>query len=145
MSRYAYEGGEGRRAAEVAATCSATLIDEVAVSRVRERLAGEHLAKRTTDIFSALADPTRLRILQALALEELCVCDLALLAGVSQSAASHQLRLLRDRDLVAYRRDGKRAVYRLADDHVRRLLDQGLAHAAEGATPRPIPPGGLGA
>lgn len=82
-------------------------------------------------IFSALADPTRLRILDALAAEELCVCDLAAVCGISQSGVSHQLRLLRDGGLVAFRRDGNRAVYRLADDHVRVLLDVGLAHADE--------------
>ncbi len=119
------------RADDAAASCSTTVIDESAVARVSAQLARGALAKRTTDIFSALADPTRLRILQALSLEELCVCDIARIACVSQSAASHQLRLLRDRDLVAYRRDGKRAVYRLADEHVRLLLEQGLAHAAE--------------
>lgn len=85
----------------------------------------------TTGIFSALADPTRFRILEALSYQELCVCDLVALCEVSQSGVSHQLRLLRDRGLVAYRRDGNRAVYRLADDHVRTLLGQGLEHAGE--------------
>ncbi|PKQ14887.1 MAG: hypothetical protein CVT67_11930 [Actinobacteria bacterium HGW-Actinobacteria-7] len=66
-----------------------------------------------------------------LAREELCVCDLAEVAGISQSGASHQLRLLRDRGLVAYRRDGQRAVYRLADDHVWMLIAAGLEHADE--------------
>lgn len=89
-------------------------------------------AKRTTDIFSALSDPTRFRILDALSVEELCVCDLACVTGVSQSAVSHQLRVLRDLDLVSYRREGRRAVYRLADDHVRVLIEQGLEHADEG-------------
>ncbi len=106
-------------------------MDMAAVSRVSAKLVSEMWAKRTTDIFSALSDPTRLRILQALSLEELCVCDIAAIAGVSQSAASHQLRLLRDRDLVTFTRVGKRAVYRLADEHVRLLLEQGLAHAGE--------------
>jgi ArsR family transcriptional regulator len=87
--------------------------------------------ERTTAIFSALADPTRFRILDALSHEELCVCDLAAICGISQSGVSHQLRLLRERELVAFRRDGNRAVYRLADDHVRTLLAQGLAHADE--------------
>lgn len=86
---------------------------------------------KTTAIFSALADSTRFRILDALSREELCVCDLAEIVGVSQSGVSHQLRLLRDRGLVAYRRDGQRAVYRLADEHVRSLIDVGLEHADE--------------
>ena len=93
--------------------------------------AGEQEITRTTAIFSALADPTRLRIVEALSREELCVCDLSSLAGVSQSGVSHQLRILRDRGLVAYRREGNRAVYRLADDHVRDLLAIGIEHASE--------------
>ena len=82
-------------------------------------------------MFAAFADPTRFRILEALSAGELCVCDLASLGSVSQSAISHQLRLLRERGLVTFRRDGNRAVYRLADDHVRTMLAQGLAHADE--------------
>lgn len=71
-------------------------------------------------------------MLLALAREPLCVCDLAEVAGVTQSAVSHQLRTLRLLDLVTWERDGKRAVYRLADDHVRVLLEIGLQHAIEG-------------
>ena len=92
--------------------------------------------QRTVGIFSAMADPTRLKILEALAAEELCVCDLAEVCGISQSGVSHQLRLLRDRGLVAFRRDGNRAVYRLADDHVNVLLSVGLEHADEGQVHR---------
>lgn len=86
---------------------------------------------RVTVIFSALSDPTRFRMLDALSRADLCVCDLASIAGISQSGVSHQLRLLRDRGLVTYRREGQRAVYRLADDHVRTLLKVGLEHAEE--------------
>ena len=83
------------------------------------------------EIFGALSDPTRLRILLALAEQELCVRDLAVVARISQSGVSHQLRTLRALDLVAFRREGKRAVYRLADEHVRTLLTQGIEHASE--------------
>ena len=81
--------------------CSACLIDAAAVRRVSAALVDARRAERVSAIFSALADPTRFRILSALSLEELCVCDLAAVARVSQSAASHQLRLLRERGLVA--------------------------------------------
>ena len=111
--------------------CSALVLDAEAVDRVRQRLAHHTLAARTATLFSAAGDPTRFRILDALSHEELCVCDLAILAGISQSGVSHQLRLLRDRGLVSFTRDGNRAVYRLADEHVRALLAIGLAHAAE--------------
>lgn len=108
------------------------LVDPVAVARIREDMADDVRVDLTTAIFSALSDPTRFRILDALAVCELCVCDLAEVAGISQSGVSHQLRILRDRGLVAYRRDGQRAVYRLADDHVRALIAVGLEHADEG-------------
>ena len=84
--------------------------------------------------FELLADPTRARLLHALSLsEELCVCDLALLLGRSESALSHQLRLLRDRRVVGRRKEGRIVYYRLADDHIRHVLADGLRHAREGA------------
>lgn len=112
-------------------TCEATIVNAGAIGRVRDALADAPARKSACDIHGAIADPTRHLLLEALAVEPLCVCDLAELAGVSNSAVSHQLRILRDLDLVAYRRDGKRAVYRLADDHVRALLALGLDHGAE--------------
>jgi DNA-binding transcriptional ArsR family regulator len=111
--------------------CDARVVDAVAVGRAVATLPPQHEQDRLAALFAALADPTRARLLLALAGEALCVCDLAEIAGVSQSAVSHQLRTLRDLRLVAWTRDGKRAVYRLADDHVRDLLEIGLIHAAE--------------
>lgn len=108
-----------------------TVVDATAVGRVRDALGPDASFKACSDIFGAMSDPTRLRILSALACEELCVCDVAAVTGASQSAVSHQLRILRQLDLVAYERRGRRAVYRLADDHVRSLLDIGKAHADE--------------
>jgi ArsR family transcriptional regulator, lead/cadmium/zinc/bismuth-responsive transcriptional repressor len=113
-------------------SCSAEVVDAPAIDRVRKGLADDRRVASTTAIFSALSDPTRFRLLDALAREELCVCDLAVIAGISQSGVSHQLRVLRDRGLVTYRREGPRAVYRLADDHVRSLIAVGLEHADEG-------------
>lgn len=115
--------------------CAVTFVDPQAVAVARGRLASDARALRTTAIFSALSDPTRLRILEALAEVELCVCDLAEVVGISQSGVSHQLRLLRDRGLVAFRREGNRAVYRLADEHVRSLIATGFEHADEGVAP----------
>lgn len=112
--------------------CAARIVDADAVSRVVTALPGEAAQARVADIFRALADPTRMRLLLALSDEALCVCDLAEVAGVSESGVSHQLRMLRDLRLVAFERDGKRAVYRLADDHVRDLLALALVHAEEG-------------
>lgn len=83
------------------------------------------------EIFRVLGDPTRLKICMFLAQAELCVCDLASILGISESAVSHQLRVLRSQRLVKYRREGKMAFYSLDDDHVQALIDQGLEHVEE--------------
>ena len=82
-----------------------------------------------------LGDATRIRILDALSRDELCVCDLAALLDMSSSAISHQLRVLRDARLVKYRREGKMVCYSLDDDHVLTLFAQGLAHIQHTAPP----------
>ncbi len=79
-------------------------------------------------IFKALGDPTRLRIIDSLSKEELCVCEIAELLNMNQSAISHQLRVLRNLRLVKYRKEGKSAIYSLDDDHVLQLFNQGLEH-----------------
>lgn len=118
-------------------TCDRFAVDERAVADVLGALPDAHTTAALAGIFDALSDPTRLRILQALLhAGSLCVCDLAAVTGVTPSGVSHQLRLLRDRDLVSSERDGKRAVYRLADGHVARLLAEGLDHANEAVTGR---------
>ena len=113
--------------------CAARIVDVPAVKLVAAALPDEAARGRLADVFRALGDPTRVRLLLSLSRESLCVCDLSEIAGVSESAVSHQLRTLRDLRLVAWERDGKRAVYRLADDNVRDLLAIGLAHAEEGS------------
>lgn len=113
-------------------------VDDARVRRVRRALVSADAALALAETFSLLGDATRTRILHALSVDELCVSDLAGLLAISPSAASHQLRLLRDRRLVAVRREGKRTYYRLQDEHIRTLVDMGLSHAAEDATtPRP--------
>lgn len=82
----------------------------------------------TADIFDLLSDPNRLRLLVAMLDGELCVCDLAAVCAMSESAASHALRLLRAHRVVTARRSGRRAFYRLADAHVRMLLDLAFTH-----------------
>ena len=90
--------------------------------------------ERLGELLALLSDASRIRILFALAsVDELCVSDLAGLLGISASAASHQLRLLRDRRLVEVRREGKRTFYRLQDEHIRTLVGMGISHAAEDA------------
>jgi ArsR family transcriptional regulator, lead/cadmium/zinc/bismuth-responsive transcriptional repressor len=106
-------------------------VDDSRVRRVRRALVSEDAALSLAETFSLLGDPTRTRILHALSVDELCVSDLAGLLGISPSAASHQLRLLRNRRLVAVRREGKHTYYRLEDEHIRTLVDMGLSHAQE--------------
>lgn len=96
------------------------------------RVLGVGDARRVMGTFELLANPTRARILHALTLaHELCVCDLAWVLGISQSALSHQLRLLRERGAVERRRAGRIMYYRLRDRHIRRLVIQALHHARE--------------
>jgi ArsR family transcriptional regulator, lead/cadmium/zinc/bismuth-responsive transcriptional repressor len=87
-------------------------------------------ADRLAQTFKAMADPTRVRILHALSLAELCVCDLAELVGISESAVSHQLGLLRALRIVRHRKAGRHVYYALEDGHIRSLIEQGLAHQA---------------
>jgi DNA-binding transcriptional ArsR family regulator len=94
-------------------------------------------AEAVAATFALLADPSRARIVHALSLtEELCVCDLAVLLGMGQSALSHQLRLMRAHRVVSRRKAGRIAYYRLADDHIRHVFADGLSHASEEPTPR---------
>jgi ArsR family transcriptional regulator, lead/cadmium/zinc/bismuth-responsive transcriptional repressor len=109
----------------------ASFVDDARARRVKRELIAPDLALALAETFSLLGDPTRTRILHALSVDELCVSDLAELIGISSSAASHQLRLLRDRRLVEVRREGKRTYYRLLDEHIRTLVDMGKSHAAE--------------
>lgn len=83
------------------------------------------------DFYKLFSDSTRVRILSALTLHELCVYDLALVVGMSQSAVSHQLRVLKAGRLVSSRREGRVVFYRLSDDHVRDILTEGLEHVRE--------------
>jgi DNA-binding transcriptional ArsR family regulator len=112
--------------------CESASLHPDAVRPLIGRLLSPDAAQSTAGWFDTLADPTRARILQALGLApELCVGDLALVLDLSVSALSHQLRLLRERGVVARRKSGRIAFYSLADEHVRHVLADALAHAAE--------------
>lgn len=111
--------------------CEMHYVDEAAVSRVRAEMISDSVAQRLAETFDVLGDPTRMRIIYALLKEELCVCDLSALLGMSQSAISHQLRVLRNLRLVKFRKDGKIVFYSLDDGHIQNLLSEGLAHVEE--------------
>ena len=117
--------------------CEIQYVDELRVQRARQALPSLETVGTLAETLRALGDPTRLQIVAALAVdgvEELCVCDLATLVGVSQSAVSHSLRTLRQLRLVRYRKVGKIAYYRLDDAHVGRLVAEGVQHVDSTAT-----------
>lgn len=113
-------------------TCEENHINEDAVRDARQALIDVDRAGRLAQIFAALADPTRLRIISALEAGELCVCDLAAVLDMTQSAVSHQLRLLRALGLVKNRKDGRVVYYALDDEHIRDLFQRGLEHITHG-------------
>jgi ArsR family transcriptional regulator, lead/cadmium/zinc/bismuth-responsive transcriptional repressor len=122
---------EGLPGSAMADVCDVACVDEAKVERAREMAPPRAALATLAEMFRALGDPTRLRILTMLAHEELCVCDLATLTDVSESAVSHSLRTLRQLRLVRYRKAGKIAYYSLDDAHVARLISEGLTHAGE--------------
>ncbi|MDI9567331.1 MAG: metalloregulator ArsR/SmtB family transcription factor [Bacillota bacterium] len=110
------------------AVCSEVCVHPAAVEHVREEMLDEQEINRLAETFKVLGDPTRIKILSALATEELCVCDLAAALEMSVSAISHQLRVLKGARLVKYRREGKNIFYSLDDDHVISLFRLALEH-----------------
>jgi DNA-binding transcriptional ArsR family regulator len=112
----------------VADLCRARCVHPEQVAQARARLAHDDTYREVAQIFGALADPTRAKIVHALLSQELCTCDLAIVAGVSDSGISQHLRILRSLRMVKSRRAGKFVYYRLDDTHVARLLQLGLAH-----------------
>lgn len=104
---------------------------EDVVEKVRQELPGEDTLYDLTELFRIFGDSTRVRILYVLFEAEMCVCDIAALLGMTQSAISHQLRALKNVRLVKSRREGRTVFYSLADDHVKTIIDQGLEHVRE--------------
>ena len=112
--------------------CEVFYVNKKKVLFVKKLMKDDSVIVKISRVFKVLGDPTRTKIIFALSKEELCVCDIATLVGISQSAASHQLRVLRNMDLVKYRKEGKIAFYSLDDDHIKNLFDEGLKHVEEG-------------
>ena len=101
------------------------------VKKVQKEMPSEDTLYDLTELFRIFGDSTRVRILYVLFEAEMCVCDIAMLLGLTQSAVSHQLRALKNARLVKSRREGKTVFYSLADDHVKTIIDQGLEHVSE--------------
>ena len=111
--------------------CDVRCIDEEKVKKTQQALPADPLIIQMVDIFKALSDPTRLKIVLALLNREHCVCDIAVLCRQSDSAVSHQLRILRTMKIVKNRREGKIMYYSINDDHVVSLIRMSLAHVTQ--------------
>lgn len=109
----------------------ASYLDPQAVARVKAALVDSAIASHLAETFKVLGDPSRVRIVHALSLEELCTRDLASVLGMSESTVSHQLGLLRLLRLVRFRREGRIVYYSLDDEHIRHLFEDSLRHAKE--------------
>jgi len=122
-------GGDDMRKEDIACDCD--VLHEDVVAAVRDKMPDVNELSDLADFFKILGDSTRSRIVCALDASEMCVCDLAALLGMTKSAISHQLRALRDANLVKNRRQGKVVFYALADDHVKEIFEKGLEHIRE--------------
>lgn len=111
--------------------CEVTRVHEDIVNAVNEQMPDEEILYDLAELFKVFGDSTRIKILYVLFESEMCVCDIAQLLNMTQSAISHQLRVLKQSRLVKFRREGKTVFYSLADSHVRTILDQGMDHVEE--------------
>lgn len=111
--------------------CEYMYVHQDVVNKVKQDMPQDETLYDLAELFKVFGDSTRIKILDALFEAELCVCDIAQLLSVSQTAVSHQLRVLKNNKLVKFRKEGKNVFYSLADDHVRRIIDQGIEHVEE--------------
>lgn len=112
-------------------SCEFIHVHEDIVRKVTEKMPNDETLYDLADLFRIFADSTRIKILYVLFESEMCVCDIAQLLGMTQSAISHQLRALKQAKLVKFRREGKTVFYSLADDHVVTILAKGMEHIKE--------------
>ena len=111
--------------------CEFIHVHEDVVEKVNQEMPEDEILYDLAELFKLFGDSTRIKILYVLFESEMCVCDIAQLLNMTQSAISHQLRALKQSKLVKYRREGKTVFYSLADGHVRTIIDQGMEHVAE--------------
>ena len=123
MSKYSYMNKKD--------VCEIEYVNKKAVKEVKSKMFLDKIFLKIADNFKILGDTTRIKIVYALSQKELCVCDLAALLGMTHSAVSHQLRVLRNLNLVKYRKEGKIVYYSLTDKHITKLIDMGVKHAKE--------------
>lgn len=111
--------------------CDSNVIHQEVVNTVRGNMPKEESLYDLAELFKVFGDTTRIKIIYALFASEMCVCDIAALLNMSQSAISHQLRVLKQARLVKFRKEGKVVYYSLDDDHIKHIFDQGLLHVNE--------------
>lgn len=111
--------------------CDVPCVHGDVISKVQKKMPKEETLKELADFYKVFGDATRVRILYVLLQSEMCVCDLAVMLGMTQSAISHQLRVLKQAKLVKNRREGKTVYYSLADGHIQTIISQGMEHIAE--------------
>ncbi|GAB6084754.1 metalloregulator ArsR/SmtB family transcription factor [Alkaliphilus crotonatoxidans] len=111
--------------------CDCNVIHQEVVEAVKENMPAEENLYDLAELFKVFGDTTRIKIIYALFASEMCVCDIAALLNMTQSAISHQLRVLKQARLVKFRKEGKVVYYSLDDDHVKQIFDQGLSHINE--------------
>lgn len=116
---------------EQAPCCDMLHVHQDIVAHVQKTMPSETALEELSELFKTFGDSTRIRILFCLLIDEMCVCDIANLLQMSQSAISHQLAILKRQKLIKARRDGKAMFYSLADDHVRTIIYQGMDHVNE--------------
>lgn len=111
--------------------CDCEATNEEMLNEVRNNMPDDGYLYELADLFKIFADSTRVKILWALEQSDMCVCDMAVLLGMTKSAISHQLRTLKQTNLVKFRKDGKNVIYSLKDDHVKKILEMGMEHINE--------------
>ncbi len=111
--------------------CEYMHVHEDVVKKVNNEMPDEEVLYDLAEFYKVFADSTRIKILYVLLKSEMCVCDISQILGVSQSAVSHQLRMLKQMQLVKYKREGKSIIYSLSDQHIEQILSQGIEHISE--------------
>lgn len=111
--------------------CGVQVIHEDVVKCARKKINDDENLYLMSEFFKMFGDPTRLKIINALMISEMCVCDISALIGMNQSVVSHHLKILRTARVIKFRREGKAVYYSLCDDHIKLIFNQGLTHIKE--------------
>lgn len=125
------KGDDGMKNGELQPTGCCQVVHEDVVNKAKARMPQEDNLYDLAELFKVFGDTTRIKIIWALFESEMCVCDIACLLGMTQSAISHQLRVLKTARLVRYRKSGKTVYYSLNDEHVQKIFDMGMQHILE--------------